>query len=180
MKQSYLIAFGALMLAACGAEQAEEAESVRVSALPRPEQPAGNGFSSPGEGIAIVNGSQAASIDISLPANLDELDEALAKTLRERVNAGQAGFLEGGGELGFGGARCEPGSVGQLGVLELLNHTHHAGPIQGRQVAGLDVGRVDNAQRLIAQTGTGDDGPVDLLGNQECQVFAYQGFNVRA
>ncbi|MBF33875.1 MAG: hypothetical protein CME94_06590 [Hyphomonadaceae bacterium] len=94
MKQSYLIAFGALLLAACGAEQAEEAESVRVSALPRPEQPAGNGFSSPGEGIAIVNGSQAASIDISLPANLDELDEALAKTLRERVNAGQAGFLE--------------------------------------------------------------------------------------
>ena len=94
MKHTYLIAACALALAACGAERADQDESVRVAELPRPEQPAGSGFSSPGEGIAIVSGSQAASIDISLPANLDALDEGLAATIRARANAGQQGFLE--------------------------------------------------------------------------------------
>jgi hypothetical protein len=64
-----------------------------VSELPRPEQPTGNGFADPGSGIAIVSGSEAASIDISLPANIEVLDSDLANEIRRRAESGKDGFL---------------------------------------------------------------------------------------
>ncbi|WP_018148613.1 DUF3298 and DUF4163 domain-containing protein [Henriciella marina] len=94
MKQVSLIALTALLVAACGAERSEDIESVRVSELPHPEQPTNNGFADPGKGIAIVSGSEAASIDISLPANIETLDSKLAAEIRRRADSGKDGFLD--------------------------------------------------------------------------------------
>ena len=93
MKQVSLIALSALLVAGCGAERSDSSESVRVSELPRPEQPTNNGFADPDGGIAIVSGSQAASIDISLPANMEALDSKLAAEIRRRADSGKDSFL---------------------------------------------------------------------------------------
>ncbi|HIG24013.1 MAG TPA: DUF3298/DUF4163 domain-containing protein [Henriciella marina] len=93
MKQASIVLMGAIFLATCGAEQAEESESVRVSQLPRPEQPSSNGFADPNGGIAIVSGTEAASIDIRLPARIDDIDPELAALIRARAEEGKDAFL---------------------------------------------------------------------------------------
>ncbi|MCH2456949.1 MAG: DUF3298 and DUF4163 domain-containing protein [Henriciella sp.] len=93
MKQASVFLMGAIFLVACGAERADQSENVRVSQLPRPEQPASNGFADPNSGIAIVSGTEAASIDIRLPARIDEIDPELAALIRQRAADGQEAFL---------------------------------------------------------------------------------------
>lgn len=93
MKQASIILTGAIFLAACGGEKAVESESVRVSQLPRPEQPSSNGFADPNGGIAIVSGTEAASIDIRLPARIDDIDPELAALIRARAEEGKDAFL---------------------------------------------------------------------------------------
>lgn len=87
----------ALAVTACGAEKLE-APSTTES-----EQAAGTNakgtaastdqlFNSPPQ-VAIVNGEQAATIDISMPKNLDELHPDLADEIRNRANRGTEAFI---------------------------------------------------------------------------------------
>jgi len=93
MKQASVFLMSAIFLAACGAEAVDETESVRVSQLPRPEQPSSSGFADPNGGIAIVSGTEAASIDIRLPARIDEIDPKLAALIRQRAEDGKEALL---------------------------------------------------------------------------------------
>lgn len=93
MKQASVLLLGAIILVACSAEPADQPENVRVSQLPRPEQPTSNGFADPNGGIAIVSGTEAASIDIRLPARIDAIDPELAALIRQRAEDGKEAFL---------------------------------------------------------------------------------------
>lgn len=83
-----------LSATACNSEPAEEAEQVRVTELQQPDQRASGSFEAEGKGIAIVSGSQAISIDVSLPSNIDNLDPALARLIRERADVDTEAMIE--------------------------------------------------------------------------------------
>lgn len=96
MTRKYVIAgVCLLMAAACGAE--------RTQLAPSQEAPGSNGARSNGGDtgdlftaqpqISIVNGDQAATIDISLPDNIDNLPGPLADEIRKRANRGTEAFI---------------------------------------------------------------------------------------
>ncbi len=80
-------------LSACGAEFSDSSEPTRISELPQPAEKGDAPFSNPGRGIAVVSGSEAASIDISLPENIDALSPELAEEIRAKANAGTEDFI---------------------------------------------------------------------------------------
>lgn len=86
MYRTSLIAALGLFAAACGESPANDAEQVRVTELQKPDQPASGSFDAPGKGIAVVSGSQAITIDISLPAGMDSFDPALADLIAARAD----------------------------------------------------------------------------------------------
>ncbi|WP_084420952.1 DUF3298 and DUF4163 domain-containing protein [Henriciella litoralis] len=96
MRQYSILLIAALagVTAGCADNSDSANEPVRVSEIERPETSTATAFSQDGGGIAIVNGNEAASIDIDMPADLAEFDPKLADTLRARVNELTEGFAE--------------------------------------------------------------------------------------
>ena len=87
---------GIVLLVGCGAEPANEPAppSTRVDERPVGTQDLDNAFATPpGEGIAIVNGSQAAAINVTMPDDFDSLPQNLRDELSARANAGTEAFI---------------------------------------------------------------------------------------
>ncbi|MEM5515497.1 RsiV family protein [Henriciella sp. AS95] len=86
---------GMAALAGCGAETLDKpAETTRVDDRPATTQDLDNAFSAPpGKGIAIVNGSQAATINVTMPDYFDSLSEKLQTELSDRANSGTEAFI---------------------------------------------------------------------------------------
>ena len=81
-------------LASCGGTAPEDAPTTRVAERPAGTQDLDNAFASePGEGIAVVNGSAAADISITMPENLDQLSPKLVDELDSRANSGTEAFI---------------------------------------------------------------------------------------
>lgn len=123
-----------LMLAACGAESAPEKTSARVIERPAGTQDLDNAFANPpGEGIAVVNGSEAATIDVAMPANLNDFSEKLAAELDGRANSGTEAFA----------AAAQADQIAaQSSGLEFLPHSLdikwvQTGPLEGNLTAFL-------------------------------------------
>ena len=91
---SWIFAAGALTLASCGAEQAPSGSA--AGSVPQgakgTEASTGDLFTDAPQ-ISVVNGEQAATIDISLPANIADLPAPLAEEIHERANRGTEDFV---------------------------------------------------------------------------------------
>lgn len=94
MYRKSLIGPLALLAAACGQQAGEEADDVRVTEMQQPEQRSSGSFETPGRGIAVVNGSQAITIDVTLPSGIDSLDPALAELIRARADVDTEAMIE--------------------------------------------------------------------------------------
>ncbi|WP_300391401.1 DUF3298 and DUF4163 domain-containing protein [Henriciella sp.] len=96
MRVYFMVPVAVGLLAACGTENAESVSGEE----PAQEQSGAKGtsastdalFNSPPQ-VAIVNGEQAATIDISLPTNIDSLHPDLADEIRSRANRGTEAFI---------------------------------------------------------------------------------------
>lgn len=87
------VAITLLLLSACG-QQAEDTQTARVTERPVGTQNLDKAFAeAPGEGIAIVNGSEAASIQIAMPEDMAKLSRALRNELERRANSGTEAFV---------------------------------------------------------------------------------------
>ena len=123
-----------LILAACGAESATDRPSARVIERPAGTQDLDNAFANPpGEGIAVINGREAATIDVAMPANLDDFSEKLAAELDGRANSGTEAFV----------AAAQADQVAaQSNELDFLPHSLdikwvQTGPLEGNLTAFL-------------------------------------------
>jgi hypothetical protein len=95
MRQYSILLCAALVGVSGCADNADSSnEPVRVSEIERPNASMSTAFSQESGGIAIINGSEAASIDVDMPADLADFDPKLADALRARVNAVTQGFAE--------------------------------------------------------------------------------------
>lgn len=88
----------ALALGACGAElnnagQADDTTPGAQSSAKGTEASTDELFNADKPKLAIVNGEQAATIDISLPETIDTLPPELAEEIRSRANRGTEAFI---------------------------------------------------------------------------------------
>lgn len=87
-------AISLLFVAACEPADSDPQQTARISERPQGTQDLDKAFAAPpGEGIAIVNGSQAASIEITMPPDMAELSPKLQEELDKRANAGSEAFV---------------------------------------------------------------------------------------
>lgn len=82
-----------LVLAACGAEPADGDAERDQSRTAKGAAASTDSLFNADPQVAVVNGEQAATIDINLPANIDTLHPDLASAIRERANRGTEAFI---------------------------------------------------------------------------------------
>ncbi|MGB3625776.1 MAG: DUF4163 domain-containing protein [Henriciella sp.] len=87
------IAVSFVLVSACEPED-DTQQTARVTERVQGTQDLDRAFAEPpGEGIAIVNGSQAASIQIEMPEDMDQFSQALREELERRANSGTEAFI---------------------------------------------------------------------------------------
>ncbi|MEQ9315496.1 MAG: DUF3298 domain-containing protein [Henriciella sp.] len=87
-------ALGVLFMGACEPADTDPQQTARISERPQGTQDLDKAFAEPpGEGFAIVNGSQAASIEITMPQDMAALSPKLQEELDRRANAGSDDFV---------------------------------------------------------------------------------------
>ncbi|WP_084396241.1 DUF3298 and DUF4163 domain-containing protein [Henriciella aquimarina] len=82
-----------LAMTGCGAEQADAPQPPEASSSAKGTDASTDELFDTDPKVAVVNGEQAATIDISLPDDIEELHPALAEEIRKRANRGTEAFI---------------------------------------------------------------------------------------